>query len=65
MAGGPIPPPSLRLAALESLPLSAAERAALLDQFAQLGQALETLDAFVRAADEPATGFDPLLGEDA
>ena len=65
MTGGPTPPPSLRLAALESLPLTAAEWAAVLDQFAQLGQAVETLEVFVSAADEPATGFDPLLGEDA
>ena len=65
MASGPTPPPSVRLAALESLPLTAAERAAVLEQFAQLGHAIETLEAFVTATDEPATGFDPLLGEDA
>ena len=62
---GAVPSPSVRLAALEALPLTAAERAAVLDQFAQLGRAIETLEAFVSAADEPATGFDPLLGEDA
>jgi len=62
---GAIPSPSVRLAALEALPLTAAERAAVLDQFAQLGQALEALDAFVSVTDEPATGFEPLLGEDA
>ena len=61
------PPPSLaaRLTALEALPLSAAERAAVLEQFAQLARALETLQAFVGETDEPATGFDPALGGEA
>lgn len=62
---GPFPTPSARLAALEPFPLTAEERAAVLDQFEQLSRALEALDAFVGQAAEPATGFDPLLGEDA
>jgi hypothetical protein len=61
---GPFPSPAVRLAALESFPLVAAERAALLDQFAQLCRALEALDAAVNQVTEPATGFDPLLGGD-
>ena len=66
MAGsGALPAPAARLAALESCPVTDAERAALLEQFAQLARALEALDAFVGRATEPATGFDPALGEDA
>ena len=65
MAGRRGPSSSARLAALESLPLGESERAAVLAQFAQLERALEALDAFVSETDEPATGFDPLLGGDA
>ena len=66
MAGSPsFPTPSARLAALGALPLSDAERAALLERFAELSRSLEALAAFAGDTDEPATGFDPLLGEEA
>jgi hypothetical protein len=57
--------PAARLAVLESLPLTADERAAVLVQVEQLARAVEALDDFVSPATEPATGFDPLLGGEA
>jgi len=54
-----------RLAALEQFPITPEEREALLAQFEQLSLALAALDAFVGQETEPATGFDPLLGESA
>lgn len=66
MAGaGPFPTPAARLAALEPFPLAEADRAAVLEHFAQLARALAELDAFVGQGAEPATGFDPLLGDEA
>jgi hypothetical protein len=62
MAAVPFPSPSTRLVSLESLPLSPAERATVLEQFAQLILALDALDGFVTERAEPVTGFDPLLG---
>lgn len=53
-----------RMATLEAFPLSAAERAALLANLEQLVRALHALDAFVEQTAEPATGFDPLLGDE-
>lgn len=58
------PSAQARMAALEAFPLSAAERAALLRHLEQLVRALHALDAFVEQGAEPATGFDPLLGEE-
>ena len=57
--------PAARLAVLESLPLTADERAAVLVQVEQLARAVDDLEAFVTPATEPATGFDPLLGGEA
>jgi hypothetical protein len=66
MAGaGPFPTPAARLSALEPFSLAEADRAAVLEHFAQLVRALAELDAFVGQAAEPATGFDPLLGDEA
>jgi hypothetical protein len=65
MAEGKFPGAAARLRALEAFPLTEAERQALGGQFALLGRGLEALAAFLDAAVEPATGFDPTLGEDA
>ena len=66
MAGaGAFPTPAARLSALEPFPLANGDRAAVLEQFEQLSRALAEIDAFVAPAAEPATGFDPLLGEEA
>ena len=62
---GRFPSPSARLAALAPFPITPEEREALLAQFEQLSLALAALDAFVGQDVEPATGYDPLLGEEA
>ncbi len=59
------PSAEARIAALDAFPLSTDERAALLAHFEQLVRSLIALEAFVEQTTEPATGFDPLLGDEA